>query len=227
MHSTTTRSVPAPTEPAPAGAGRTATRQRLGRRVATLAAAPLAILLAGGVVWQGSQAAFTSTTRNTGNAWSSGRVMLTDDDKGAAAFTVENIVPGQSGQKCIVVTSDSSVAGVVKLYQRDLQTSGQGLEKHITLILEEGTGGSFNDCTGFVPAGTTGSPQALSNITAVDYSTGVHPWSTTGTPGEARTYRATWAFDTSGMTQQQIDALQGASVHSDLVWEFQNTAPQS
>lgn len=194
------------------------------RRIAALAAGPLAILLAGGIVWQGSQAAFTATTRNSGNAWSSGSVSLTDDDKGAAAFTIENVVPGQTGTKCIVVTSNSSVQGVVKMYQQNLTVSGQGLENRITLVIEEGTGGSFNSCAGFTPTATTGTPLALSAIPAVDYATGLHPWTTTGTPGETKSYRATWAFNITGMTQQQIDALQGATVSSDIVWEIQNVA---
>lgn len=222
MESTIAPVVPA----AAAETSRVVRRASRARRLAALAAGPLAVLLAGGIVWQGSQAAFTSTTRNSGNAWSSGSVSLTDDDKGTAAFTVENVVPGQTGKKCIVVTSNSSVPGVVKMYQQNLTASGQGLENRISLVIEEGTGGSFNDCTGFTPTATTGTPLALSAIPAVDYATGLHPWTTTGTPGETKTYRATWAFTTTGMTQQQIDALQGATVSSDIVWEFQNLPAQ-
>jgi hypothetical protein len=210
----------------PAEAASTAPRGRRARRIATLAAGPLAILIAGGIVWQGSQAAFTSTTRNSGNSWSTGNVALTDDDRGAARFTVENLVPGQSGQKCIVVTSNSTVPGVVKLYQTSLVESGQGLDDRIKMSIEEGTGGSFNDCTGFTPVGTQPPFAALGVIPAVDYATGIHPWTTTGTPGETRSYRANWTFDTTGMTQAQIDALQGASVSADIVWELQSLPAQ-
>ena len=53
------------------------------RKIAYYSAGPLALLVAGGMVWQGSQAAFTASTRNAGNSWSTGNVMLTDDGRGS------------------------------------------------------------------------------------------------------------------------------------------------
>jgi hypothetical protein len=194
------------------------------RKIAALSAGPIAVLLAGGMVWQGSQAAFTSTTRNSGNAWSTGNVVLTDDDLGAAAFTVEKMVPGQTGQKCIVVTSGSNVAGEVRVYTDNL-SGARGLEDHIYFDVEQGTGGSFNDCDGFVPAsGDLIGAQPLSVLRDMnyDYAHGGSAWETTGTPGEKRTYRGTWRFNTDGMTQAQVDALQGARVSMDMVWELQS-----
>lgn len=201
------------------------------RKIAALSIAPVAIVLAGALVWQGSQAAFTATTRNSGNAWSTGNVVLTDDDLGAAGFTVENLIPGQTGQKCIVVTSGSNVPGEVRAYVMNLSESAQGLEKYIKLDVEQGTGGSFNDCNGFnvVPDAVPAAP--LSTLASVnrDYATGGSKWATAGTVGEKKTYRATWTFDTAGLTQQQVDALQGARTSIDLVWELQTattpTAP--
>ncbi|MEV4688998.1 hypothetical protein [Microbacterium sp. LWH3-1.2] len=193
------------------------------RTIAALAAGPVAVLIAGGMVWQGSQAAFTATTRNAGNSWTTGSVFLTDDDLGAAAFNVENLVPGQTGQKCIVVTSNATVPGEVRLYSDNL-LSANGLEDRIFLQVEQGTGGSFNDCTGFSAAGAAIADQPLSTLatTHADYATGGAAWQTAGTDGETRSYRASWRFDTTGMTQAQIDALQGASVGIDLVWELQS-----
>lgn len=37
------------------------------RRIAALTTGPVAVLLAGALVWQGSNAAFSSSTRNAGN----------------------------------------------------------------------------------------------------------------------------------------------------------------
>lgn len=203
------------------------TRTRL-RKTISLAAAPLAVLAAGALVWQGSQAAFTATTANNGNTWSSGKVTLTDDDLGMAAFHVDDIVPGQTDSKCVAVTSASSVAGEVRNYISHLTTDGRGLEDRIMLKIETGTGGSFNDCTGFSPDPTkTATVQSLTAAagTAYDYATGRAAWDTAGTPGESRTYRATWSFDTTGLTQAQIDSLQGAKVSADFTWELQNTTP--
>lgn len=196
------------------------------RHIAAFSAGPVAILIAGGMVWQGSQAAFTATTRNAGNSWTAGSVVLTDDDLGAAAFTVENIVPGQTGQKCIVVTSNADVAGEVRPYSENL-LAANNLEDRIFLQLEQGTGGSFNDCTGFTPTGTAIADQPLSTLATAnaDYATGGAAWQTAGTAGETHSYRATWRFDTTGMTQEQINALQGARVGLDLVWELQSDAP--
>jgi hypothetical protein len=196
---------------------------RRSRRIAVAAAGPLAVLLAGGLVWQASDAAFTSSTRNAGNAWSSGQVTLTDDDLGAAAFTVERLTPGDTGEKCIVVTSNSDVSGEVRAYTQNLVVDSS-LEDHILLKLEQGVGGSFNDCTGFVPAPGSLPAQPLSTLSTVnyDYATGGSRWLTTGTPGETRSYRGTWTFDTTGLTQAEIDGLQGARVSVDIVWELQS-----
>lgn len=199
------------------------------RKVVALSTAPVAILLAGVLVWQGSQAAFTSTTRNSGNAWSTGQVLLTDDDNGVAGFTVENLIPGDTGEKCIKVTSNSTVAGEVRAYVANLAKSAQGLEDHIKLKVEIGTGGNFASCANFVSEARPDAPglQPLSTLNTVntDYASGGAAWDTEGTSGESKTYRGSWEFDTTGMTQPQIDALQGARVSMDLVWELQVGEP--
>jgi hypothetical protein len=194
------------------------------RAIAALTAGPLAVLAAGSLVWSASDAAFTASTRNSGNAWSTGSVVLTDDDNGNAAFTVNSLVPGQTGTKCIVVSSNSTVAGQVRAYMKNLTDSAQNLSEHIKLTIEQGTGGTFNDCTGFTPSGTSLAPLDVKTLaaTASDYSSGTSIWNTTGTPGEKRTYRGTWSFDTTGMTQQEIDRLQGATLSVDMVWELQS-----
>ncbi|WP_155848505.1 hypothetical protein [Arthrobacter sp. 35W] len=193
------------------------------RKVAVFSAAPIALLMAGGMVWQGSQAAFSANTRNSGSSWSAGNVALTDDGLGAAAFTVENIVPGQTGQKCIVVTSQSNVSGEVRAYTQNL-IAARGLDSRIYFDLEQGTGGSFNDCTGFTPTANAVSELPLATLAATnrDFATGGSSWDTTGTPGETKSYRCTWRFDTTGMSQDEINALQGARVGLDLVWELQS-----
>ena len=196
-------------------------------RIVGFSAAPVAILLAGLMVWQGSNAAFTATTRNSGNAWSTGQVALTDDDKGTAGFTAENLVPGQTGERCIVVTSNATVPGEVRAYMQNLSTSASGLEKHIMFKVERGTGGNFESCAGFTPVPGSLPAASLSELDTVnhDYTTGGAAWDTSGTAGESVTYRGTWTFDTTGLTQSQIDALQGSRTSVDLVWELQSDTP--
>ncbi|MHC5794661.1 hypothetical protein ACVXZ4_00735 [Lacisediminihabitans sp. FW035] len=193
------------------------------RRIAIFTAGPAAIVVAGLLIWQISVAAFTAQTQNVGNSWSTGSVNLTDDDLGAATFQLTNVKPGDTGTNCIKVTSTSSVPGVVKTYIARL--GAQGLENNILITVEIGSGGSFGSCTGFV-ADAVAAP-AISIATAAaqstDYATGILPWTTTGvTSGESKTYRVTWKFDVTSMTQSQIDALQGKSVSDDVVWELQS-----
>ncbi|WP_309125836.1 hypothetical protein [Kocuria sp.] len=171
------------------------------------------------MVWQGS----TAASRNSGNSWATGQVALTDDDAGRAGVTVENLVPGRTGQKCIVVTSSSTAEGEVRAYVQNLSGSAAGPEDRITLQVEGGTAGSFDDCTGFTPVPGALPAQPLSILARVnsDYTSGGAAWDTTGTAGESSTYRGTWTFDTAGMAQAQIDALQGSRVIVDLVWDLQ------
>lgn len=197
------------------------------RRIAALTTGPVAVLLAGAMVWQGSNAAFSASTRNAGNNWSSGSVALTDDDNGVAGFNVQNLVPGATGEKCIVVTAKSPAPGEVRAYVQNLTPSAQGLEKHILLEVTKGTGGSFNDCSGFTadpPDPLAPGPLPLDVIAAnrSDFATGGASWMTDGVAsGESKTYKGTWKFDTTGLTQSEINALQGGTTSIDLVWELQ------
>ena len=70
-------------------------------------------------------------------------------------FSVTDMAPGQSVTKCIVVTYQGSIAdpNAVKLYSGGLTDSGT-LADHLNLTVEEGSGGTFADCTGFAPSGT-------------------------------------------------------------------------
>jgi hypothetical protein len=193
------------------------------RRIVSLSVAPAAILLAGLLVWQGSNAAFTATTRSSGNSWSTGQVTLTDDDLGAAAITIQHMLPMQTGSKCIVVTSTSDVAGQVRTYIANLSPSAQHIENYIQLQVQVGTGGTFTSCTGFVPeaGGPAASSVAAFATASSSYATGVNPWTTAGTVGEKKTYKLIWTFNTSSLTQQQVDALQGGTISADVVWELQ------
>ena len=194
------------------------------RRIASLAV-PAAMLLVGAMVWQASSSAFSSDTRNIGNSWETGSVALTDDDAGAAMFQVQNVVPGQTGQKCILVTARSSVPGLVKLYTADL--AADGLQDYVKVTIQQGTGGTFGDCTGFVATATEAS-QSLSQLAAdhTSYGTGILPWSTAGVPtGESATYKVSWVFDVGSLDQAAVDDLQGHSTSINFTWELQNTPP--
>jgi hypothetical protein len=191
------------------------------RRIVSLGAAPVAVLLAGLMVWQGSNAAFTAESHNNGNNWETGSVGLIDDDTGAAMFALSNLTPGDTGSRCIVVTATSSVAGVVKTSVQNL--SPQGLENNVKLTIDQGAGGSFADCTGFTPTATE-PVQSLSALSTAHgtFANGVLPW-TKGSGVESKTYKFTWVFDTTGLTEAEVNALQGKSVGVNFEWELQNS----
>jgi hypothetical protein len=183
---------------------------------------PVAVLAAGGLVYQASYAAFTGQTRTSGNDFSTGSVALSDDDAGAARFQVANMQPGQADTKCIKVTSNATVPGTVKGYVVNPVQSPQRLEDHIMMTVKEGNGGSFADCSGFNPVGTVFSNTPMSTLfQSNNYGSAVGGWNVTaGT--QTRTYQITWTFDTTGMTQSAIDQLQGSHTGFDFQWELQS-----
>ncbi len=201
--------------------------QRPSKRVSKIAvwtATPLAVLLAGALVWQSSYAAFTATTKNAGNSWSTGQVTLTNDSDGQARFTVTHMLPGQTDTQCITVTANATVPGVVKGYAVNPVTSSAGLENYILVTVAEGSGGSFASCAGFTPSSTVVTNESLANVyTHNSFATGYGGWNISGTGNESRTYQFTWTFNTSGLSQTALDALQGASTGLDFQWELQSS----
>ena len=165
-------------------------------------AVPLALLASGALVSQASYAAFSATTANPSNTWAAGQVALTDDDggtsptTGTAMFTASKLKPGSTGQKCIVVSSTSTVASTLKLYSTAVSTTN-GLSTYLNLTVEEGTGGSFaGGCTGFTAAATdfTGTLAGF-GTGATAFGSGVGAFALTGTPTETRSYRFTYSLD--------------------------------
>jgi len=193
------------------------------RRVATVAATPLAVLAAGAIVWQSSHAAFSGQTRNSGNDWATGTVTITDDDAGSARFQVANMAPGDSDTKCIKVTANASTNGLVKGYVVNPVRSNTGLEDRIKVTMKAGTGGGFGSCAGFVEESTVVPGATLSQLFAFSsYESGVGGWPVSaGT--QSRTYQISWTFDTTGMTQAEVDKLQGSHAGVDIQWELQTT----
>lgn len=194
------------------------------RRIATLSVAPVAILTAGLLVWQASYAAFSATTGNTGNKWTTTALSLTDDDSAHASFVVPNAQPGDSGTRCIAVTTSDS-PGTVKSYVANLVPSGVtplGLEDAIKIQIEQGSPGTFADCAGFVATPDSVALQgSLSALAAdhADFTTGGTVWNTAG--NETKSFRVSWMFDPQGLTPEEINALQGKTTGIDIVWEMQ------
>jgi hypothetical protein len=195
---------------------------RRARRIGTAITTPIAIVAAAALVWQSSYAAFTGTTRNSGNNWSTGSVALTDDDAGSARFQATNLVPGSTETKCIAVTANATVPGNVKAYAVNAVTSSAGLENYVKIIVDHGTGGTFGSCDGFVSEGNSIPEMSLKTLaTFSSYANGAGSWGVV--PGaQTRSYRITWTFDAAGLSQSQLDGLQGAQTGIDFQWELQS-----
>jgi predicted ribosomally synthesized peptide with SipW-like signal peptide len=178
------------------------------------------VALSGFLVMQGSRAAFTDTTDNTGNSFTAGTVDLVDDDSSTVLFNVSNMAPGDSSTNCIVVTYQGSIANpaAVKLYTGGL-TDSSDLANWLDVTIEEGTGGSFGDCSGFVLQNSieSGGDLIAFNTTHTDYASGAGVWDPSGTP-ESKTYRFTFALDAA-----TPDTEEGASVTAlGFTWEVQS-----
>jgi hypothetical protein len=181
------------------------------------ASAPVAaFLVVGALVVAGSRAAFSSTTANGSNSWSSGTVVLANDSSGSAMFTVTGMKPGSSNVKCITVTySGSLVPATVNLYGT---VAGTGLATYLTTTIEIGTGGSFSNCTGFTPTSTIYNALTLANFgtSYTNFATGLATWSPASTP-DSRTFRFTTTLP-SGTG----NAAQGLTATATFTWEAQN-----
>jgi hypothetical protein len=181
-------------------------------------AVPLGLLLSGLFVWNASNAAFTASVSNGGNQWKAGTVALTSDAT-LPMFNVSNIKPGDTGQRCIAITSTSNFATAIKMYSSESALPTNDIEPYINLTIEKGTGGSFSSCTGFTPTtgapGFTGTLDAF-NTTSTSYSTGLGPWALTGvSPPETITFRLTWTFSLTAPNTAQS----GQTSNITFIWE--------
>ena len=185
-----------------------------------LVALPVSLVVVSVLVVSSSVAAFTSSTSNTGNSFTAGTVALVDDDLAAVMFTVTDMDPGTTTTDCITVTYQGSVAdpAAVKIYSGGYTDSGD-YDTYLNLTIEEGSGGSFGDCTGFSSENTIESAGTLSDFDTAhtNYATGAGVWDPASTP-ESKTYRVTVALDAAAP-----DAEQGESVTAmTFTWEVQS-----
>jgi len=170
------------------------------------------------LVWTTTTAAFVDTTRNNGNEFATGSVVLSDDDGGMVRFNATDMAPGESVNGCILVTYGGTVLssiGDVRFYVANA-TGTNGLHTELVLFVEEGELGSpgdFSDCAGFVAEKTV----ANATLTGApgDYSAATAGWKPSATP-ESRPYRIT-------VTLPNTATAQSSSASVDFVWEIQTT----
>ena len=210
----------------------------LNRSTANVVAGVLALALTAGLVIRTSTAVFTAQTDNTGNSLEAGTIVLTDDDGGTAVLTMSNIAPGESSQDCIEVTYDGtldpeqvrvfSTSAFATVDDPDRAGTAASMQDQVNITIEQGTGGSFGSCAGFV--GTTIVPEvnlatwdATTNpdpdtSTGAGYVSGAGDWDPTG-PGQSRVYRITLELD--GSTGNDFQGARLGGIH--LSWATRST----
>ena len=166
-----------------------------------------------------SRAVFSDTTDNTGNSISAGSLTLTDDDLGTVLFNV-TMLPGDQVQNCITVTYSGTAAdpGPVRMYTGGYTDSGNFAD-YLDITIEEGSGGSFGDCTGFVLESTIEptSDLAIWDANHTNYGTGAGFWDPSSTP-ESKTYRITFDLDVATPNAQQGEFITALG----FTWEVQS-----
>lgn len=176
---------------------------------------PLAVLASAGMIYQASNAAFTATTSNDANTFSSGTVVLADDDAANVMFNASGLTPGDTATKCINVSYSGTVAANVKLYATGYTNTG--LAEYLDFTIEEGTGatgGATFDCTGFTgPTSLHTGTLAAFGTANTAYASGLSSWQPAG--ATTRSYRMTY-------TVRDVNAAQGKSAGLNFTWEARN-----
>lgn len=189
------------------------------RAVVRAAAVPMALLAGSLLVWQGSYAAFSSSTTAPASSWTTGDVALSDDDAGVAMFTTSLLKPGSTGMKCLVVTSSSTVYGPVRLYATGLSTNtlSTSATSGLQLSIEIANPGSFTnspvECATLT--GTTsiysGTVSGLS--AASTWATGLGGWTPTAV-GQTRVYRFRYTVPAAATS-----SIAGQTATATFTWE--------
>lgn len=205
-----------------AGRHRRATR-RLSATPFLVLAVVAGLVASAVLIWHASFAAFTATTSNSNNQWSSGTVTLSDDDTNQAMFSATGLKPGSTGSHCITVQYGGSLPAAVKLYIAPgglTHSAGSSpyLSDYLTITVEEGSGGNFGSCTGFTPSTTIINAVHLTTIasTYTNFATGAGTWAPSGAANKV--YRFTYTLDASAP-----NTVAGQTDTATFTWEADNT----
>lgn len=170
------------------------------------------------VMWRASNAAFTATTTNGADTFSTGSVVISDNDSGTALFSVTNMKPGSTGVACIRVSYTGTLTAPVKLYGTSHSTTN-ALSSYIDFQVEESTGAgvtTFPSCAGIGATSTLFNSTLASFASShTSYANGVSSWTPTTTA--SRDYRITYTLSSSAP-----NSTMSSTSSITLTWEAQN-----
>jgi len=193
-------------------------RTRAARRLMTAGTLGVSGLL----VWQSTAASFTASTTNPSNSMTAGTVTISDNDSGTALFTTTGMVPGATGNNCILVTYSGTATSTIKLYTAnylatDGAADGATLPTWLKMNIQVGTGTcgapiGLTDVTAASPGDTFTTISAKTSF-ANGYGTG---W-TAATAGNTRVFKFTYTLDSS-----TPNTSTGDNITTDFVWTATN-----
>jgi hypothetical protein len=167
--------------------------------------------------------AFTATTKNDGNQFKSGSVVLTDNDVDTQLFSMADMQPGTTQSKCLKVTYSGSLDSLVKLYATTTSsTPAKNLAPYLDVTV---TRGSFSGaepagmaCDGFTPAaqGAQIYSGTLASFPSA-YATGAAD-ATTFHKDDTAVYQVT-------VSLQDNDAAQAKDATTNLTFEARDKGP--
>jgi hypothetical protein len=202
------------------------------------------MLITGGMVYNASYAAFSATTTNPGNSWSTGTVAITNDQNAAAVFTVNTAKPDTTlttlttpptgaytathptsgGSACIKVTYTGTTTADIKLYATLTNTGADGgLGQFLLFTIDTGTNTAPTTdptCATYTSTtylhGTATNTNTTLNTIPTTYNTGL-----TGTTGAtnntSKWYRLSWLLPAN-----VTNTAQNEQVQATFTWEAQN-----
>lgn len=177
---------------------------RLTRRTSRSFAAAVSVLLLATVVVNRSGAALTGSTADSASVLTSGTIEIGDDDQGRSLFDLRDLVPNSPVTRCLEVAYTGSILPVSLSLRAE---AGGSLAEYLDVTIEEGSGGGFESCAGFVPAGLVydGSLDDLADRSWIDVDEVVNS-------GERHSFRIQIAV------QDRPEAL-GQETTMELAWE--------
>ena len=105
----------------------------------------------GGLAGGGTFSNFRSDSAADGSTYAAGTVAVSDNDAGAALYTLSGLEPGTLTERCIKVTYSGTLDGEVRMYT---DSSLGALAPYLDLTITPGTQSgtpAFGSCTNFTP----------------------------------------------------------------------------
>ena len=189
------------------------------RPAAAVAAVGAGALLAVALTWQGSAALYTASTANGPDSFATGNVALVDNDSASAMFATTGLRPGSTGQSCITVTYNGTLAAGVRLYATS-ESATNSLDGQLNVQVEESSASTTfgASCTGFsAPTTLFNGTLAAFASTYTQYSNGLSTWAPSGA-GQVRSYRVTYTLASTASS-----SVTSSSASVTFTWETSNT----